>query len=455
MLRSSRDHDVAFVGGGLSAAAVVYSLLRRVIASPEKVSPFGITVFEKTENLWTGVPYGGLANKDCFLIETVEETNCPLFTRWLKSNAGEVASYASFSTPVVEEWYQKNHKKIEVGDVGNLYFPRRVFGLFIKSLLENVITRVTSWGLLELKHARQEVFDVLSRPQSGFYITDDFASTADPAITSYYRQVVLAVGSIPKSIPFDSSSPSIDNVNYISDNEVCAYLDLPNRLTRVFSSSNVGKLDIVIIGSAASAIETMFLIATNQDYLDRIGRLTIVSTSGCIVGGISAKDYQENDLPDYVLLRKSSDIYISTAHKLYQLGMLKIVKGRVVNVWKEGGRYAIALDKNTEQVSLPADLIINCTGSGTVDNTSSGLINNLKVRLPINEERRGFSVDDENMVHRFPGLFLVGPLLNRSFSGKQVESISAVFREGDIVANALFRDLSGSVEKANQAVPAR
>ena len=449
-----RLHDIAIVGGGLSAASVVYALLQRVMTTPaKKLSPLRITVFEKTENLWTGVPYGQLANKDYFLIETVEETNCPLFTRWLIDNKKEIASYALFSTPVVEEWYQKNREKIEAGDIDNLYFPRRVFGLFVGRLLKNIIARASRLGLLKMEHIRQEVADVQYQSKEGFRIVTCPEIAACSDMTFCYPSVVLAIGSIPKSMPFHIPCTLIDDIDYISDSEICAHLDLSNRLTRVFSSKTIRKLDVVIIGSAASAIETIFLIGTNQNYLDRIGRVTVVSTSGFLVGGIRAKNYQENDLPDYVLLRKSSDIYVSTAHKLCQQDILKVVKARVINIQKNNGRYAITLDGKVERVTLQTDLLINCTGSGTVDNTTSGLINNLKIKLPINKERRGFNVDDQNMVHRFPGLFLVGPLLNRSFSGKQVESISAVFREGDIVADALFRDLSRSVEeKANEAM---
>ena len=135
------------------------------------------------------------------------------------------------------------------------------------------------------------------------------------------------------------------------------------------------------------------------------------------------------------------------------MNILKVVKCRGVNVQKENERYAMTLDDNAEQVHLQMDLIIN--SSGTVVNTTSSLINNLRGRLPINEERWGFNVDEKNMVHRFFGLFLVGPLLNHSFSGKQVESISAAFGEGDVVANALFGDLSGHTEqKTSEAMSA-
>lgn len=441
-----RYQDITIVGGGLSAASVVYVLLQRMITareniqSPKIIEPLRIRVFEKTENLWRGVPYGQLANRDHFLIETLEETCCPLFARWLIANKQEVASFVALSTPVLAQWYQDNQALIETGNINKLHFPRRLFGLFVSRLVEEAIVEAKQLGILELEILREEVTDVAASVENEFLIT-----TCSNTVF-YSSRVVLAVGSIPKRNPFNVQNNITQSGNYISDSEVCGYLDLTNRLRVTFSNKSIGKLDVVIIGAAASSIETIFYMATNESFLDRIGRITVVSTSGCLVGGIHAVDFSECDLPEYVMHRKSSDIYISTAKKLCRQGVLEVIKGRVVNVQDSHDRYAVVLDKNSKRSSLEADVIINCTGSGTLDNTTSKLINNLKYRFPVNDERRGFNVDETNRIHSVPGLYVVGPLLNRTFSGKQVESISAVFREGNIVANTLFDSFSCSAE---------
>ena len=83
-------------------------------------------------------------------------------------------------------------------------------------------------------------------------------------------------------------------------------------------------------------------------------------------------------------------------------------------------------------------MVVNCTGSASVDNTSSVLIKNLSLSLPVTEERRGFQVNNDNEVIGFPGFFINGPLLNRNFSHRQVENIPAVFQQSAIIAKQLL-----------------
>src|SRR5690606_23945225 len=138
----------------------VYGLLKRLLDKTDRSVPLKITIFEKTDNLWTGVPYGDLAETDFFLIETLEETDCPLFESWIKSHPQEIASYAMRTSPVVKEWYTRNKKRIEEGDIGSLYFPRRLFGQFVYHLLHETIAQAEKKLNLDITWIKQEVIDI-------------------------------------------------------------------------------------------------------------------------------------------------------------------------------------------------------------------------------------------------------------------------------------------------------
>ncbi len=435
--------DIVLVGGGLSAACVVYGFLQRLLAVPALNEPLKITVFEETGNLWTGVPYGDFARTDFFLIETLEETRCPLFESWIKNHPKEIASYALNSSPVVKQWYCQNKVRIENGDIKSLYFPRRLFGHFMRKLLDELISRAEGTGVLSLRWVRQEVIDIEQEGRKQFRLVTDQQDTF------FSARVIIAIGSIPQNRPFNIPDALALDSNYISDREVCACFDLDNRLRQSLKGFDSRRATLAIIGSAASALETVFFIRENRILKEKIGQILVISTSGRLIGGIHAEDYCERDLPEYVQLRKSSDIYISAAQKLYAEGLLKVVKAKVAGVEKRNGMFELRLSREECQIRCTADVIINCTGSGSVDNTTSTLVNNLRRKLPVNDERRGFSVNNQNEVDLHPGLFVVGPLLNRSFAGKQVESISAVFREGDRVAEALAVNLPADSAKFN------
>lgn len=412
-------HDIAIVGGGWSAASVTYHLIERILESNQYSQPLNILIFEKTENLWTGVPYGNFSRKDFFLIETLNQAKFPLFESWLKKNGSFIAGLLPENSEPINEWYKENKYKILQGDIDDVYFPRHIFGFFVRELLNFNLVRARPF--ISVSYRKEEVVDI-KMVNHGYEIQTDKSNYLS-------EKVVLAMGSIPK---FSESQGN----NYFSDKTFCACFDYAAIFVAIAASNDKS---LAVIGASASALELLYCISNNHDLMKEISVIHVISKSGRLLDGYTASDYSDNDAPEYVLQRRSSDVYKSSVERLKP--KLRITKGSVTTIKNRQNAIHIGYSKENGTINdreLIVDVAVNCTGSSSVDNTSSTLIKNLAKILPVTEERRGFQVNHHNEVIGFPGLFINGPLLNRNFSNRQVENIPAVFKESAIIAKQLL-----------------
>lgn len=429
--KSPNHYDIAVVGGGLSAASMIHSFLAGLSEGESSGRKINIVVFDKNGNFWTGVPYGNMAQPDFFLIETLSKTDCKLFSRWIYQNSERISDWIGDDCPMLKIWYENNHNGIQNRLLDDIYFPRYFFGLFIVDLLKNIIS--DNAGLINIEFIKDEIVDILECSELMILKSKDDAFF-------YSLNVVLAIGSSPKKFPFSITDNVFYSKRYISDDDTCAVFNLEKTLPQSFFEHD-SNYHILIIGSGASALETIYHIATRSNVLDKIDKITLLSTSGMLIGGFYSVDFDESSLPPYVTLRTSSDMYIKAARDLYKLGVLNIVKGKAEALEFVSNQFILhasrILHTTREEFSLNSDIVINCCGSGSLLDTSSVLVHKLADRLPINEECRGFNVDNNNQVIGHSNFYVLGPLLNSSFTGKQVESIKAVFREGETVGNHL------------------
>ena len=101
------------------------------------------------------------------------------------------------------------------------------------------------------------------------------------------------------------------------------------------------------------------------------------------------------------------------------------------------------------RATVPADIVVNCTGSGRIGRTDAPLLVNLARRAPMfeaDESRWGLRVDpDTGGVVNADGVFVVGPMLNRDSVETHVESIEAVYRTAARLAGPIHRRLTSAV----------
>lgn len=426
-------YDLAIIGGGLSTATFIFSLCEQIRENEYFENTLHIVIFDKTNNFWVGTPYGNLAESDYFLIKTLIETNCPPFKQWILNNKNEMDTLIPNHSFQLSCWKNRNIEKISQGEVDHIYFPRFLFGLFIKDTIKSYLS-VTK-GKINIVLKNEEAID-FNKHSNKF--------TIEGAAGSIFlaKKVILATGSIPKKPLLQKTLNNKSILNFISDDGSCACFNLHSRLLDNITEFKKSP-HIIIIGAAASALETLYFIESHTKLLSAIEMVSVISTSGVLIGGIYAANADEDNLPDYVPERTSCDLYIQASQRMNESGKLKIIKGKITQLSEAKMGFNVNYTVNNRQGlnnkvhSLNPDIIIDCSGGGTLSNTNSTLLNNLAKKLPINIENRGFIVNKNNQVKNFEHLYILGPLLNTSYGGRQVESISAVFSEGEKVASSI------------------
>ncbi|MEL3888752.1 FAD/NAD(P)-binding protein [Ferrovibrio sp. MS7] len=156
--------DIAIVGGGFAAAALLMALLRQP-ASPRLT----LHVFEPAERLGAGLAYGAAASWHSLNITAARASLLPQdadsFWRWA------VAEGHSDAAP-------------------HSYLPRLVFGQYVNSMLRQAMQASPH----QVEHHRQAVRNI-ERRAGGFRLTLDTGAVCDSRI------VVLAAGALPPSAP--------------------------------------------------------------------------------------------------------------------------------------------------------------------------------------------------------------------------------------------------------------
>src|SRR5690606_8402591 len=111
---------------------------------------------------------------------------------------------------------------------------------------------------------------------------------------------------------------------------------------------------------------------------------------------------------------RSGLAYKFSSESLIKAKKLQLLKGRFLNIepTSQGGTLSY-MDSNDQSQTyhIPFRVIINCSGSDNLKNSSSRLIYNL-VRnniCKVNLSEKGFSVNEK--FEAAPNLYIVGPLL--------------------------------------------
>lgn len=114
------------------------------------------------------------------------------------------------------------------------------------------------------------------------------------------------------------------------------------------------------------------------------------------------------------LIRRSGPAYKSASESLIEAKKLQLLKGKFLNIepTSQGGVLSyVDLNNQSQTYHIPFRVVINCSGSDNLKNSSSRLIYNL-VRnniCKVNLSEKGFLVNEK--FEAAPNLYIMGPLL--------------------------------------------
>ncbi len=318
------DYDLAIVGAGISSAYTLLHYIARLeqqaaidIANGQQHIPVRIIVTEKSDEVWTGLPYGRKSGRSALLISPLHEfipqqPERQNFIDWLTANRDRVFNPQEYNQgELSRKWLAANSADMSAGRWDDLFIPRHTFGLYLKERLDRVITTATTKGLIDFKLVTADVLDIQNSSdldREGMYRID-LAGDHQSFLT---RQLVLAIGS-PPNVAFsqDQSAQAADGICYI-DNMYEPSLDF--NIDRICQSlqqaDSQSQRQILMIGSNAGTLDTLYNINNSKTAISLIDKFIIISPNAAfpyrISKGIVELNYRPQHLLDLVETRAFS-----------------------------------------------------------------------------------------------------------------------------------------------------
>lgn len=308
------SYDLAIVGAGVSSA---YTLIHYIaveqqaaidIPSGQQRIPVRIIVTEKSDEFWTGLPYGRRSGRSALLISPLHEfipqqQERQNFIDWLNANRSRVFDPHVYSQgELSRQWLAANSADMSAGRWDDLFIPRYVFGLYVKERLDRVIAAATTQGLIEITLLTADVVDIQN--VSDLNIEDLYQiDLANPNQASFLAEkVVLAIGS-PPNVAFaqDQSAQSTEGICYI-DNMYEPSLDANlDRICRALQQADTpSQRQILMVGSNAGTLDTLYNINNSKTAVSLIEKFVIVSPNAAfpyrITRGVVALNYRPRHL---------------------------------------------------------------------------------------------------------------------------------------------------------------
>lgn len=302
--------DIIFIGAGISTAYTLMHLIEKLDTFRDRGGALRILVIEKADEVWTGVPYGARSGKSALIITPLKEFlpsgDALAFLSWLEERAGET-SYDSHNEDenLLKNWFDKNAAALKKGDLEDLYIPRYWFGMFMKERINKLLADASGKGLILCEIVSSEVVD-LEFCVSYYKIV----ALKDEIVSRFVGdKVVLAIGSPPSKPLYSHNRNSNKQPFIINDTYKPGLASVLKSIKNFFSDTGNVPANMLILGSNASALEMIYHL--NDDIINRLGKLYVISSSGKFPSRISNIKNEQFDPPALTSLSNEKDIIAS------------------------------------------------------------------------------------------------------------------------------------------------
>jgi len=302
--------DIIIAGSGIACTTTVISLFRKLIDSLTQQT-ISITVIEKHHEFWTGIPYGNRSSVNALTITSIadfftDEKERDLFFEWFKLNKQELLSgYLTDGGLGASEWLQRNKTAIDNEDWEKVYLPRFMFGRYLNEILKDLLQVVESKQLVKLTLIIAEVINA-TPVDDQYEVTLEYPDKTQSKLIA--RKLVIATGSAPvMNIAVDDSVTLINNLYEPTVNDNIAKLE-----TALTNVANVADRNVLLVGSNASSIEFLYLLAGLPHITSLINKLVVVSKSGLLPYHILDKELVHYSTENLDQLKKVEGYDIKT-----------------------------------------------------------------------------------------------------------------------------------------------
>jgi uncharacterized NAD(P)/FAD-binding protein YdhS len=326
---ANSNYDLAIVGSGISCAYTLIhylSLLQEQQAQQNKVAgkskqkTIKVAVFDKSGEFWTGIPYGSRSGQQSLIITPLKEflpqPERDRFTDWLKTNySSVVSSLQERPGNLNSRWLNCYQEAIEQGNWDDIFVPRYVFGWYLKERIANALQQATEQGYLQCELISADICNILQ--QSGVYHIHSAEGHCYSA-----TKVVLAIGSPPNKSAFLSQLESLERSPF--RNEICCignmYEPSQNenikRIIEGLQANPEQAKQVLIIGSNASALETIYSLNNLPEVAKLIDKFIVISPSGTFPHRITDSPASTTYVAEHLESLVQQDNF--TAKQIYQ-----------------------------------------------------------------------------------------------------------------------------------------
>lgn len=275
--------DIIIIGSGIACTLTLTEVFNRLENNPtgNKVS---ITIIEKHHEFWLGIPYGSRSSLNALTITSIydfftDEHQRNLFINWFDQNKHEVlTSYRENAGKTAEQWMQRNSCAIENRNWKNVYMPRYIYGKYQLSKFYNALNSAETRGWVNINLLNAEVIDIQPEKYS-YKVSYKINGTSTQTIIG--NKVVIATGSAPVkdiTLPTENNAVTVINDMY----EPGATENIKKLASALTNTNNKAERNVLVVGSNASSIELLYLLAGLPDVTNLINKLVVISKSGLL-----------------------------------------------------------------------------------------------------------------------------------------------------------------------------
>ena len=469
--------DISILGSGIATSLTLVEVFGRLLDAPGP-HPLSIAVVEKSHEFWKGIPYGSRSSVNALTITCVEdfvnETERPVFFRWLKDHKDEWAAwYRANGGITAARWLENNLSLIDREDWKTVYIPRFLFGNYLAEKVTRMLQAVEDKGLARVRLIQAEAIDVIVNPGGLHEITLEHSDGIRSVLTT--RKLVVSTGSAPVRKMCDPTGADVAYINDIYEPSVAASIQ---KLECALAHSGPGGRNVLVIGSNASSIELLYLLEGLPRLRELMDQLVIISPSGILPYHTSTEVLDTYPMPalgaltdytietlvsaatqdirlalrdganmDYIgaiikhtlalmdvldedakrqfyaihgvrlrdLFRRAGPEYRGAADLLIHTEKVSLLKGRFLSTHTTENGAAFDYQDGTtgQEITHPLSfrVIINCSGSDNLDQSPSRLLHNLVHRQICRMNLSGKGFEVNERFEAAPNLYVMGPLL--------------------------------------------
>jgi uncharacterized NAD(P)/FAD-binding protein YdhS len=286
-------YDIAIVGSGIASVMTLLELSKLLLQGERRGGELKIAVIEKEGEFWNGIPYGRRSSINSLTIqklaEFVDEPERSAYVEWLETHKQRWLEYVEQNGGLAAAtWIKNNRALIESGGWDEIYVPRFLYGIYNSEKVASALAVLKDQGRASVTLVQAEAIDIAPGDESAYVITLTRAEGFQESL--FAERVVLAVGSPPIQAIASPSFHAPQHGGYINDIYCPSEEENLKRIYQVLGDiDEKRKRNILILGSNASSLETLYLINYNPEIRALVNSIVVISRSGLLPHKICEK----------------------------------------------------------------------------------------------------------------------------------------------------------------------